>query len=342
MSQQLSLEQFLGNNDAVIIDVRTPAEYAIGHIPTASNMPLFSNEERAEVGTLYKQVSREAAVLRGLEIVGPKLAYFVRKATKLAKGREIYLYCWRGGMRSGSMAWLLSTAGLSVSLLKGGYKAYRARFDEVVALPWQFVVVYGKTGCGKTDVLKQLEAQGEQVLDLEGLANHKGSAFGGMGLGEQPSTESFINFIHNKLCTLSTDRIVWCEGESMLIGHVYIPQNLFHKLVASPIVVLDLDMECRIARLVTEYGAFDNELLIPTFERIRKRLGFDNTKEAIEALQVGDVATAARIALRYYDKGYSMATDKRTGMRLGTVYMESDTPDTAATKLKELVYNTLT
>ncbi len=338
MNQLLSLPQFLANPKATILDVRTPAEFELGHLPNAQNLPLFTNAERAEVGTLYKEKGKDVAVLRGLELVGPKLASYVKEAKRLAKNSEIYLYCWRGGMRSGSMQWLLSTAGMRVSRLEGGYKSYRSNFEQIVEQPWQLMVLHGKTGCGKTDVLKELANLGEQVLDLEGLANHKGSVFGGMGLGCQPSTETFINHLHDTLRGFDPQRKVWCEGESMLIGHVYIPQNFFLKLTTSPIVELDLNMKCRIARLVKEYGGFDNTLLIPAFERIRKRLGNDNVKEAIEALEQGDISHAATIALRYYDKGYTMARNKRDGECIGSIYMESDDPLMAARQLIQMIY----
>ncbi len=339
MSQQITIDKFLSNSQAVIVDVRTPSEYRLGHIPNAVNLPIFSDEERAIVGTLYKQQGRDIAVLRGLEIVGVKLAGFVREANKLAAGgKELYLYCWRGGMRSGSMAWLLTTAGLRVSLLKGGYKSYRSELDIIVEKDWKFVVLSGKTGCGKTDVLKQLAMMGEQVIDLEGLANHKGSAFGALGELEQPTTETFINRIHDRLNELDSNRAVWCEGESMLIGHVYIPQNLYAKIQSATTINFDIAMEARISRLVREYGIFSNEELIPAFERIRKRLGGDNVKLAIEALNSGDISTAASIALRYYDKSYK-TSDEHKYLKL---YMDSDTPNEAAKKLIELYYKTPT
>ncbi len=339
MRNLLNIEQFLGNPDALIIDVRTPAEFALGHISGAYNMPIFSNEQRAEVGTIYKQIGSDQAVERGLELVGPKLAGFVREAKRVSGGREIYLYCWRGGMRSGSMAWLLETAGLRVSLLKGGYKRYRQNFEDVLDLPWRFVVLSGKTGCGKSDILREIELRGEQMLDLEALANHKGSVFGGMGMGDQPTSETFINRLHNTLRGFDPQRVVWCEGESMLIGHVYIPQRLFAMLSEATTIDFDLELECRISRLVAEYGDFSTSDLAAAFHRIAKRLGPDNLKEALEALDNGDVAGAARIALRYYDKGYTKSSDKRLGERVATVFCEVDDPAHNAQQIIETYYS---
>lgn len=339
MKKEITLHTFMSNPNAIIVDVRTPSEYKLGHIEGAYNLPIFEDNERAEVGTIYKQIGRNQAVERGLEIVGPKLARFVRDAHKIAKDKELYLYCWRGGMRSGSMAWLLSTAGLKVSLLKGGYKSYRSEFEELLTLPWKFIILGGKTGCGKSDILHEMELLGEQVLDLEGLANHKGSVFGGIGMGEQPSTETFINRIHQKLRDFDPQRAVWCEGESMLIGHVYIPEKLFAILNKSPLIDFDLEQESRIKRLVKEYGSFEIEHLITAFNQIRKRLGNDNLKEALEALNQGDISQAARIALRYYDKGYTLSTSKRSGGCIASYLSNEDNPKLSAEKLKEIYYN---
>ncbi|MEG1749979.1 MAG: tRNA 2-selenouridine(34) synthase MnmH, partial [Tannerellaceae bacterium] len=211
--QELAPDDFLHQSrNGVILDVRTPDEYNVGHIPNAINFPLFTNEERIVVGTAYVKQGRDIAVEKGLELVGPKMATFVRQAKALAAGRTLYIHCWRGGMRSGSMAWLLRTAGLSVQLLQGGYKAYRQSFtDQLNNIPWKLIVLGGSTGCGKTPILHALEAKGEQVLHLEGLACHKGSAFGALGEGEQPTTEQFSNLLYDEFCRFDPRRRVWCE-----------------------------------------------------------------------------------------------------------------------------------
>ena len=180
--------------DRMLLDVRTPAEFAQGHVPGAQNLPLFSDEERAEVGTLYKQVNPERAFLRGLDLAGAKMSWYVREAMRLAPNRKVAVHCWRGGQRSGSLATLLSFAGFDVQVVQGGYKAYRTHVLEQFALrKSKFVVLGGKTGSGKTEILKQLASLGEQVIDLEALANHKGSAFGALGEEPQPRVEQFEN-----------------------------------------------------------------------------------------------------------------------------------------------------
>jgi len=191
---QLSVDDFLKEAAHLpVIDVRSPGEYDHAHIPHAINIPLFDNEERAKVGTRYKQVGKDSAVLLGLELVGPKLADFVKKARRLnLTGQEVLVHCWRGGMRSGSFAWLLNTAGIKARTLEGGYKAYRSQVLAAFAEPAR-MIYGGKTGSGKTEILHELAKQGEQVIDLEALANHKGSSYGAIGQEPQPSSEQFEN-----------------------------------------------------------------------------------------------------------------------------------------------------
>ncbi len=295
-----------------VIDVRTPAEFAQGHIPGAVNMPLFSNEERAVVGTLYKQETKRAAVLKGLEFVGPKMAGFATKALSLAVDNRVLVHCWRGGMRSGSMAWLFRTTGLQAATLDGGYKAYRASFRKMLKeKAWRFIVIGGPTGSGKTEVLYELEKQGAQVLDLEGLANHKGSAFGALGQKAQPSTEQFENDIHQQFRNFDSQKIVWVEGESRSIGRVFIPDDLFPLLMDASLVMYDLDRRLRIERLVHDYGCFDHSVLAEAILRIQKRLGGLRVKEALEALEVSDYHKVADITLDYYDKGYAKSLGRR-------------------------------
>ncbi|WP_291861726.1 tRNA 2-selenouridine(34) synthase MnmH [Marinilabilia sp.] len=336
----LSPEFFLKEAERYpIIDVRTPAEFAQGHIPGSINMPIFSNDERAVVGTLYKKHGRNSAVLKGLEFVGPKMADFAREANRLAVADKVLVHCWRGGMRSGSMAWLFRTVGLRATVLEGGYKAYRASFRKMLEeQKWRFIVIGGPTGGGKTEVLKELEKQGEQMLDLEGLANHKGSAFGALGEAEQPTSEHFENEIHARFRRFNPERIIWVEGESHSIGKVYIPDNLFEMLMQAPLVMYNIDRSLRVERLVRDYGCFDKELLVHSVLKIQKRLGGDRTKEALNALEKSDYHTVADITLKYYDKGYSKSLAKRNKPML-VLEEAKDEPAKVAEKLiKEFKY----
>lgn len=316
----------------VTIDVRSPLEFEAGHKVGAVNMPLFSNEERAEVGTLYKQVGREQAVERGLEFVGPKMAELVRTARRLSGGEPIELYCARGGMRSGSVAWLLRLAGLEISVIKGGYKAYRAEFEENLAQKrWQLVVLSGATGSGKTELLHAIERASGQVLDLEGLANHRGSVFGGIGQGSQPTTEHFINLLHDTMDRFDISRPVFCEGESMLIGHVYMPRALYDLMQSSPQVEVISGREDRLQRIMREYGELPLERLRECFLKISKRMGGEQTKNAVEALDRGDVRTATELGLDYYDKCYKKSE------RLAEAHVLEISSDEIEAKADELI-----
>lgn len=335
MRQTLPIEEFLAEaREGLLIDVRSPAEYRAGHIPGALSLPLLSDAERAEVGTIYARIGRDEAVERGLEIVGPKMAGFVRTVRELAAGKTLYIYCWRGGMRSGSMAWLMRTAGLPAVVLEGGYRAWRRAFAELLAAKlWQFVVIGGFTGCGKSDVLRAMARRGEQVLDLEALANHKGSVFGALGQDEQPTTEEFINRIHACFRKFDPLQPVWVEGESQTIGHVVVPVELFRMMQSAPLVLFSLDPDARLRRLVGEYGAFGTEELAEAFAKIAKRLG-DGYPRALQCLEAGDTAGAARIAMHYYDKCYTRSIGKEN-RSYSEFFMPEDDPERAAELLIE-------
>ncbi|MGQ1891158.1 tRNA 2-selenouridine(34) synthase MnmH [Thermophagus sp. OGC60D27] len=334
MAESLSPYQFLKAAEKYpVVDVRTPSEFVKGHIPGALNLPLFSDDERAVVGTLYKKQGRNAAVLKGLEFVGPKMAAMAKEAAGLAVENKLLVHCWRGGMRSASMAWLFETVGISCLILEGGYKAYRASFREMILdEKWNFVVLGGPTGSGKTDVLKALEQFGEQVLDLEGLANHKGSAFGALGQDQQPTTEQFQNDIHEVLRKFDPHRPIWVEGESNSIGRVFIPDLLFDRLMKAPLIMFELNRERRLDRLVKEYGCFQNDLLAQSVLKIQKRLGGVRTQEALDALEIGDYRKVADITLQYYDKSYANSLSKRN-KPVWSFTEEKDNPEATAEKL---------
>ncbi len=294
-----------------LIDVRSPAEYAAGHIPGAVNMPLFENEERARVGTLYKQTSREAAMLEGLRIVGPKMADFVLQATNLSPKSELGVYCWRGGMRSASVAKLFEMAGFNVHVIKGGYKGYRSHTMSLMAKPWMLQVITGSTGSGKTEILHELKQFGEQVLDLEGLAHHKGSAFGGLMQPNQPSSEHMQNLMADQLQRMDENRIIWVEDESMNIGSVFLSDIFWHHLHKSPLFQIERSKEVRVQRLAEEYGSADMAQVIERIHKIEKKLGGQSTKDAVAFVENGDAESATEILLRYYDKAYATSISDR-------------------------------
>lgn len=292
--------------EAKIIDVRTPAEFELGHIIGAKNIPLLSNEERAIVGTLYKQSSPEIAFDKGIELVGPKMHTFLKEAREFIGSRNATIYCWRGGKRSQSMSWLFNMAGFSTKTMPGGYKAYRKYVNKIIANPdLNLIVLGGKTGSGKTKILHELKAQGEQIIDLEGMANHKGSAFGWIGEQAQPSAEHFENTLAHDIRRLDLSRPIWIENESRMIGRIALHEGLWSKLKKSPLVNICIPDADRINHLVDTYSNDSPQDLKAAFEKIHKRLGGLRLQQAMEAIDQKDYGLAAGIALTYYDKSYT-------------------------------------
>ncbi|GAB4137678.1 MAG: tRNA 2-selenouridine(34) synthase MnmH [Bacteroidia bacterium] len=287
-----------------VVDVRSPGEFEAGHIPGARNLPLFTNEERAIIGTLYKHSGRAPAVLKGLEIVGPKMAGFAREARKIAKDGKILVHCWRGGMRSGSMALLFETAGVESFTLVGGYKSFRRHILSRFHTNLNIRILGGETGSGKTEILHALARRGEQILDLEALASHKGSSFGAIGMEKQPTVEHFENMLWMALQQLNPEKPVWIEDESKSIGKVFIPLDFWAEMQAAPVYRIRIPFDVRVQRLVKDYGHFPPEILKEATVRIKKRLGGLALKESLEAFENGDLATAVGITLKYYDKAY--------------------------------------
>ncbi len=338
MENHLPPAEFLTARAArVLLDVRSPGEYAQGHMPGAVSFPLFSDEERAQVGTFYKQKSKEAALELGLEIVGPKMAGFVRRAGELAPKRRLAVHCWRGGQRSGSMAWLLRQAGFDVVTLEGGYKNYRRHVLEGFG-NWnlKIMVVGGRTGTGKTKILHALRDLGEQIIDLEKLAHHKGSAFGFIGETQQPTAEQFENDLFDALLGLDPARRVWIENESRSIGRVYIPVNFWAKMKNAPLLNIEIPEEARIQNLLTDYVFADKTDLETAFRKIDKKLGGQHLKAALEALEHGDFATAAQIALHYYDKTYQHCLDTNPSPDIRQLKFEHGDPEKIARILVEM------
>lgn len=311
MADLIQIEQFIALSAThPVIDVRSPAEFGQGHFPGARNIPLFDDHERKVVGTTYKQVNKEAAIHLGLEFAGRKLVALAKEGEKAAgKNKTLLIHCWRGGMRSKSMAWLLETAGLTCYLLEGGYKSYRrfvhGEFEKALNLN----VLGGCTGSGKTEILHQLKMNGEQVIDLEGLAHHKGSAFGALGESPQPTTEQFENNLCRVILALDRGRAAWIEDESRNIGKCVVPGGLYAQMRGSEILFLDIPREQRALHLVKHYADYDRDALKDCVWRIQKKLGGDRTREAIDSIDRGDFHQTAMISLHYYDKAYMHSLD---------------------------------
>ena len=337
MVQEIAIGEFLKyRKEMAVVDVRSPSEFEKGHIPGAVNIPLFSDEERAEVGTTYKQKGKKAAIRLGLEIVGPRMLSMAEKGDQIAgPSNKLIVHCWRGGMRSENMAWLFSRLGIQCYTLQGGYKSYRRFGRSLIQQPLNLVVLGGMTGSGKTEMIDELEKMGEQVLNLEQKAHHKGSAFGSIGQMEQHQTEHFENLLFEELLNLDLSKKIWVEDESKHIGKNCIPDELFHQMRQSPVVKVMLPKKHRVKRLVDEYSAYGDKYLKASILRIDKRLGGKNTQRALEAITNKDYHTAADIVLSYYDKAYSYGLSKRDQSTIYSLELVEDHPEKNAVMVKQ-------
>ena len=330
MSKEISIKEFLSSRtNTPIVDVRSPKEYQLAHIPGAINIPLFNDAERAMVGTTYKHEGREKAITQGLELVGPKMAEFVAEGKRILQEHQaayITMHCWRGGMRSKSMATLFNFAGIPTLTITGGYKVYRNAVQQSFANPLHLIVLGGKTGSAKTAILQALQQQGEQIIDLEKLANHKGSAFGQLGEDPQPTSEYFENLLFEKIQQLDSTKRIWIEDESHLIGKVFIPETFWEQMRNAQVIYCDFPIEERINYLVTTYGNFDHEGVIESVKRITKKLGGQHAKAALEAYEAGDLKKATEIVLVYYDKTYNFGLSKRNPAQVKQMDMQKIEP----------------
>ncbi len=353
--QRLHIKSFLKEAEkCIVIDVRSPSEYNHGHIIGSKNIPLFTDEERKIVGTAYKQESREQAIKIGLDFFGPKMKKIIEEVEGLmtnkqrAKSKDgdcqlpivncIFLYCWRGGMRSAAIAWLLNLYGVKISVLAGGYKAYRNYVLETFSLPFSLKIVAGFTGSGKTEILHELEKRGEEIIDLEKLASHKGSAFGNINMPVQPTQEMFENLLaqdlrlksmrqrQSAICNLqsaikdsdllhSTHHLpLWLEDESQRIGLINIPPAFWQQIRQAPVYFFDIPFEDRLKHIIEEYGDHNKKLLADSITRISKKLGGLETKNALNYLEEGNISACFSILLKYYDKHYLKGLHNRDNL----------------------------
>lgn len=315
---RIDIESFLQlAKEHPVLDVRSPGEFNHAHIPGAIAFPLFSDEQRKIVGTTYKQQSREEAIKVGLNFFGPTMRDKIITAEKIANGNKTLLvHCWRGGMRSGAIAWLLDLYGFKVYTLAGGYKAYRNWVLSLFKKDFHLSIIGGYTGSGKTELLQALEKSGEQVIDLETIASHKGSAFGNIGMPAQPEQEQFENNLAAQLSKLNTSlSTIWMEDESQRIGLVNIPGDLWNTMRRSKVYFLDIPFEKRIEHIVEEYGVLEQQKLIEAIERITKKLGHLQAQQAKNFLTEGNTKASFEILLRYYDKFYEKSLHNRESLK---------------------------
>ncbi|MFT5964326.1 MAG: tRNA 2-selenouridine synthase [Flavobacterium sp.] len=318
MKQIISIDFYFGNLKHIpLIDVRSPGEFAAGHIPNAINLELFTDEERVVVGTAYKKESKERAFEIGFAYVKPKLNDFITKSAAIAPEKEVAIHCWRGGMRSNAFADHLIENGFEkVYVIEKGYKTFRNYVLQFFEQPYHLKVLGGYTGTGKTEILHSLKKKGQQVIDLERLANHRGSAFGGIDLPPQPTTEQFENNLFSELQNLNHNLPIWIEDESRLIGNIAIPGAFYTKMVEMPVYFLDVPLEDRTNHLVITYASLSHDKLADAISRITKRLGYDNAKFAQEALEKRNYHKVVEITLIYYDKYYLKGLQKRANSKI--------------------------
>jgi tRNA 2-selenouridine synthase len=336
--QQNNIVDYINSTpNYLLLDVRSPAEFEHAHIPGAHSLPLFDNEQRAIVGTTYKKQSREDAIKIALPFFGSKMKDMVEIVEKLSKEYEkkysakpvIFVHCWRGGMRSAAVAWLLDLYGFKVIQLLGGYKAYRNWVIDQFNQSYSLKILGGYTGSGKTEILKELAANRKTFVDLEGLAKHKGSSFGALGQGIQPSQEMFENLLAQALYQENKKGLtIWLEDESQRIGTVMIPGIFFKQMRASTCYFLNIPFESRLNFIVNNYGTFDTSLLIEATKRIEKRLGGLETKNAIQYLNEGATKEAFEILLKYYDKWYDKNAKPGVEPTLNLINIDAESVNT--------------
>jgi tRNA 2-selenouridine synthase len=298
-----------------LIDVRSPSEYYKGHMPNSINIPLFDNDERSIIGTIYKKEGREKAVIEGLKFFEKKMEFLLDslfmnidsyKNIPNNSNNQLFIriYCSRGGMRSQSIAWLLEKFKLNIVTLNGGYKIYRRWVLDSFLKKMNIVVIGGKTGTGKTRLLALLEKYNYQTIDLEGFACHRGSTFGGLGMKDQPSNEQFENIIAEKLNLFNCNKNIFVEAESANIGKCKIPHELFNQMKNSRRIEILRSESNRLVELIETYSVFKKEELQESVLRIKKRLGPQRTKIALESINNEKWDLVCKAVLDYYDKCY--------------------------------------
>lgn len=300
-----------------VADVRSEGEFAEGHIASAINIPILNNAERVAVGTDYKQKGQAEAIRTGFRLVGPRLIDVIDHAKSVASNKEMIVHCWRGGMRSANFCQFVNMAGVNTHQLKGGYKAYRHEALTAFKTPFNFIVLAGSTGSGKTEILNALADAGEQIIDLESLAKHRGSVFGGLMQPPQPTTEQFQNDLFEEIVRLDSKKRIWIEDESVAVGKIFLPIDFWQTMGRGSVVELQVDKDVRINRLVNEYGAADRTQFLEAMTGITKKLGGQHFKAAKERLQENDMPAVMDILLTYYDKAYRNGLNKKSNRLKG-------------------------
>ncbi|HET6420286.1 MAG TPA: tRNA 2-selenouridine(34) synthase MnmH [Geobacteraceae bacterium] len=293
----------------LIVDVRTPLEFHEDHIPGAINVPLLGNEERIEIGILYKNTGPHEARRRGLELTAPRFPRIVEEIALKACGRPVLVYCWRGGLRSKTVATILDLVGYRSLQLHGGYKSYRNQvvsYFENFTPPGPVVVLHGLTGVGKTSFLETLRGENYTVIDLEALACHRGSAFGALGLDQTISQKRFESILWHALQKSPEDKPVILEGESRRIGRISLPGNMYEVMNRGIRIWCEASIETRVSRLIEEYGRPEYKIdMAAALSRISRKLGGLKYREISDCLENWELEPfMAGLLNCYYDRVY--------------------------------------
>lgn len=318
MDVVISLDKVINDKDCVFIDVRSPNEYEDNHIVGAVNIPLLDDEERKIIGTLYKHDGKEEAVKKGFDFVSPKLKEIYEEVLKLKqKYKKIVVYCFRGGMRSRSLVDLLNGLGIECYQLEGGYKAYRTysqNYIDKMDKDFEFIILHGGTGVGKTDILYELENQGYQVINLEDLAQNSGSVFGYLSFDNEPPTQKYFESLIFDMVNNMDKRYIFVESESKRIGRNQVPDTLMKMIANGKHILVNLNLEDRSKRLVDQYvksSKKDDDKVAGSIESLKKRFGSEKVESLKKELEDKNYMEIARVLIRdYYDPLYQYSIDK--------------------------------
>ena len=317
MFKPTDYEEILKFNNPLFVDLRSEEEYEEGTIPGSISMPVLSNEERKIVGTLYVSGDVKGAKEKGVEFFAPKLGSYYKSISQMEEEHEVVLFCSRGGFRSTALFNLLKTLGHSVYKLNHGYKGYRRYVLEFLETlgDYDYVILKGYTGCGKTEILRELKERGENVLDLEGLARHRGSLFGGVGMDAQPSQKTFESELMESFKSFKPGP-VFVEGESSRIGSINLPNPLMKAMAKSEKIFLIEDTgERRIERIKSDYlkgyGPHKKEEIISAFENLKRYISGERYENYLKLLDEENFDFIIEdLIIKYYDANYSIKKDK--------------------------------